>query len=152
MVPGFSDPIWKMLLTPPLLTSCGSRVPPAVASRPCLAPPPPIKQDAVSSEAVRKAIYSAALDFMSSGVRHQCSQPRLVLPQRHQHLLHHRHQQTIQQQRVLTYSELTHQHQQSTGHDNTHYQRHTVPVTSFITSPGSELQSGMFWRLHACSV
>ena len=138
MVPGFNDPVWKLLLTPPLPQSCGARVPPSVAGRRCLGPPGSIKPEAevVSSEAVRRALYSAALDFMSSaGARRQSSlgQPRPVLPQRYQQL--HQPHQTIDQHPTLSY----HQHQQPAVTDRRHYGRHTDHVTSFVTSSLGDL-------------
>jgi len=141
MVPGFNDPIWKVLLAPPL---CGSRVPPSVASRPCLAAPVSMKPEVVSSEAVRRALYSAALDFVSSsaGVHRQCNQPRLVLPRRHPNL----HQHRLQPRQAPTYGDLVAQRQQPIIPDIPHFQRHAAPVTSFVTSSIGDLQDGMHWR------
>jgi len=141
MVPGFNDAVWKALLPPPpQLPFYGSRVPPSVASRPCLGASSTTKQEVVSSEVVRRALYSAALDFMSSGGRLQRSQPRLVLPQHHQHL---RHQQQHPQQAGRTYSELMHHAHLQSPSDNRRYFQHAGCVTSLITSPLGDLQDGM---------
>jgi len=150
MVPGFNDPIWKALLTPP------SRVPPSFAGRPCLGAPVPMKREAVSSseEAVRRALYSAALDLVSTaGLHRQCGQPCPVPPQRYQQPHHHSAQQQMaaqqqqqqqqQQKARVTYSELMARRQQLTVPDNPHCLRHSAPVGSFVTSPlVSDLHDG----------
>ena len=105
MVPGLNDAVWQALIPSPQLPFCGSRVPSSDAIRPCLAAVTSMKQEVMSSEVVRRALYSAALDLMSSGAH---VQPRLIVPQHHQHLRHqqyhhhhhHHHQQQQQQQHL----------------------------------------------------
>jgi len=146
MVPTFNDAVWKALLPPAQIPFYGSRVPPSVASRPCLASSSSTKPEVVTSEVVRRALYSAALDFMSSGRRLQRDQPRLQgFPQHQQHLRHHHHHRHQLQQQGQTYGELIQHHHaplQSTS-DNRHYLQH--PATSLMTSPLSDLQDGVYF-------
>ena len=141
MVPSFNDAVWKALLPPAQIPFYGSRLPPSVVSRPCLASSSSTKPEVVTSEVVRRALYSAALDFMSSGHRLQRNQPRLQgFPQHHQHLRHHHHhRQQQQQQHPQTYGELIQHHHSplQSPSDNRRY-LHQHPVTSLMTSPLSE--------------
>ena len=141
MVPGFNDAVWKALLPSQQLPFFGSRISPSVAIRPCLTPTSSMKQEVVSTEVVRRALYSAALNFMSSEGHLQCNQPRLILPQHHQYLGHHHHQQ--QQQQGLMYGELVRHHEFTASSDNHHYHHHAGSVASLITSPLGDLHDGM---------
>jgi len=141
-------PGWKALLPPPsLVPAYESHVPGSVAVWPS------IKQEVgvVSSEAVRRALYSAALEFMttSGGVHLHRGQPRPVLPQREQRLMQvhpdHRCYQTIQQQRQSLRCGHESLHLQSTV-NNLHYRGgYTAPVTSLMTSPVGELPDGIIF-------
>jgi len=95
MVPGLNDTVWQALLPSPQLPFYGSRVPSSDAIRPCLAAVTSMKQEVMSCEVVRRALYSAALDLMSSGAH---VQPRLIVPAQPQHLRHHHHHQQHQHQ------------------------------------------------------
>ena len=144
MVPGFNDVVWKALLPSPRLPIYGSCVSPSVAIRPCLATPASsMKQEVVSSEVVRRALYSAALDFMSSGGHLQCHQPRLVQPQHHHHHHHHQQQQQ-QQQQVLLYGELAEHRPSAASFNYLHCQHHgSVTSRALIASPGGDLHEGI---------
>jgi len=95
MVPSLNDAVWQALLPSPQLPFYGSRAPSSDAVRPCLAAVTSMKQDVMSSDVVRRALYSAALDLMSSGGH---LQPRFIVPQHHQHLRHHQYHHHQQQQ------------------------------------------------------
>ena len=92
MVPGLNDTVWQAL------PFYGSRVPSSDAIRPCLAAVTSMKQEVMSCEVVRRALYSAALDLMSSGAH---VQPRLIVPAHPHHLRHHHHHQQQQQQQQV---------------------------------------------------
>jgi len=134
LVPGFSDPAWKALLPAPVLPSYVARVPSSAVDPPCFVAPSSIKEGPMSPEVVRRALYTAAMDFMSA------QHPRSGIPQHQNARPHYRHL----QQKCLTNDEL--QQPQQAASDIPYFHLHTAPghMTSLMTSPHSRLQDGMY--------
>lgn len=133
-IPGINDSIWKALLPSQQLPFYGSRVPAAMAMRPSLEP---AASSMKHEDVVRRALYSAALSFMSGG-RLQAAQSRLIFPADHQ-------RQHLQQSGLQLYGELIQHHQSSTTADNLQYQHQYSAAAAAVASSFDELHKGRLY-------